>query len=78
MYTVYVLKDINGKIYKGMTNNLQRRIREHRSKKTITTSRMDNFKILYQESYYVFDEARKRELYLKSAAGRRFLKKVNI
>jgi len=34
------------------------------------------FEVMYTESYSLFDEARKRELYLKSAAGRRFLKKI--
>jgi predicted GIY-YIG superfamily endonuclease len=29
MYTVYVLQDENGKIYKGFTNNLARRFSEH-------------------------------------------------
>ena len=76
MYTVYVLKDINGKFYKGMTNNLLRRLKEHRSGQTITTSRMANFSVVYKEEFEKVENARKRELYLKSAAGRRFLKKV--
>ena len=75
MYNVYVLKDENGKLYKGMTNNLKRRLIEHRSGKTITTSRMKNFTVIYNEEYEDFRTARKRELYFKSAAGRRFLKK---
>ena len=74
MYTVYVLRDNNGKFYKGVTNNLNRRLAEHRSGKTITTSKMGELRIVYTESYNDFKSARKRELYLKSAAGRRFLK----
>jgi predicted GIY-YIG superfamily endonuclease len=74
MYTVYVLKDRFGKLYKGMTNNIARRLREHRAGGTITTSRMKDIKLVYTETYDSFDEARKRELYLKNAAGRRFLK----
>ncbi len=31
--------------------------------------------MVYTEEYGNFEEARKRELYLKSSAGRRFLKK---
>ncbi|MCX6717374.1 MAG: GIY-YIG nuclease family protein [Candidatus Taylorbacteria bacterium] len=76
MYTVYILKDKKGFLYKGVTNNIVRRLREHRSGKTITTSKMDDVKIIYTEVYDSFIEARKRELYLKSAAGRKFLKKV--
>lgn len=74
MFTVYILRDISGKVYKGMTNNLDRRLKEHRSGHAATTSRMKKFSVVYTENYETFDEARKRELYLKSAAGRRFLK----
>ena len=74
MYYVYVLKDKNGKFYKGLTNNLERRLKEHRNGSTITTRKMENVEITYTEEFETFDEARKRELYLKSAAGRRFLK----
>lgn len=74
MFTVYVLKDEKGRLYKGMTNNLKRRLAEHKSGHTKTTSRMIGVAIVYTENHDTFDKARKRELYLKSAAGRRFLK----
>ncbi len=74
MFTVYVLRDKNSKVYKGMTNNLRRRLAEHNSGHTKTTSRMDSLKVVYKEEYATFEEARKRELYLKSAAGRKFLR----
>ena len=76
MYIVYVLQDEAGKFYKGMTNDLKRRLREHRSGQTITTARMRNLSLAYKEEFNSFDEAKERELYFKSAAGRRFLKKV--
>jgi len=41
MYTVYILRDKTGKFYKGMTNNIVRRLKEHRLGKTITTSKME-------------------------------------
>ncbi len=75
MYTVYVLKDNAGKLYKGMTNNLERRLKEHGGGNTITTSRMNDLHLVYQERFNSFKEARERELYFKTAAGRRFLKK---
>ncbi len=74
MYTVYVLKDDKGKIYKGVTNNIERRLKEHKSGYTLTTSKMTNCIIVYTETYDTFDKARKREVYLKTAAGRRFLR----
>jgi len=73
-FIIYVLNDNDGKLYKGLTNNLARRLAEHRRGKTITTRRMENIEIVYTEKYSNFGEARKRELYLKSAAGRKFLK----
>ena len=74
MYTVYVLKSRKGKLYKGFTNNIERRLKEHINGHTITTSRMKDLEIVYKECYDDFETARKRELYLKSAVGRRFLK----
>lgn len=76
MFTVYVLKDDSGKFYKGMTNNLPRRLMEHKSGGTITTSKMKNIKLVYSEQYDNLKEARARELYFKTSAGRRFLKKI--
>ena len=73
-YFVYVLKDDKEKLYKGMTNNLSRRLSEHKSGHTVTTSRMNNLEVVYSEEFDNFKDARKRELYFKSAAGRRFLK----
>jgi putative endonuclease len=77
MYTVYVLKDSAGKFYKGLTSNLQRRLKEHRSGHTKSTKQLINPEVVYTEEYDNFIQARKREIYLKTAAGRRFLKKLS-
>jgi putative endonuclease len=74
MYKVYVLQDDSGKLYKGFTNNLHRRLTEHLRGKTKTTRAMRNVRIVYTEEYHDKIEARQRELYFKTAAGRRFLK----
>ncbi len=76
MFFVYVLRSGDGKFYKGVTNDLGRRLLEHRSGKTKTTAKMGKLKVAYTEQYGDFADARKRELYFKSAVGRRFLKKV--
>ncbi|OGY96588.1 MAG: hypothetical protein A2122_02620 [Candidatus Liptonbacteria bacterium GWB1_49_6] len=75
MFTVYILRDKNGKFYKGLTNDLPRRLQEHHRGKTKSTSRMENLEVIYTETFNTFDDARKRELYFKSGAGRRYLKK---
>ena len=74
MFYVYVLGDNNENFYKGMTTNLERRLSEHKKGKTKTTSRMNDLQIVYTEEYPTSAEARRREKYFKSAAGRRFLK----
>ena len=77
MYTVYVLQDENGKLYKGCTNNLARRFSEHsksRGSRTTSVIMGKDLKVVYVENYDTFAEARVREVYLKTAAGRRFLK----
>jgi len=45
-------------------------------RRTRTTSRMKNVKIIHQETFTTVEEARKREIYFKTAAGRKYLKKV--
>ena len=76
MFTTYVLRDKNGKFYKGVTGDLNRRLKEHRKGDTKTTKRMESLSVFYTEKFETFAEARARELYLKSAAGRRFLKNM--
>ena len=55
-----ILKDIGGKLYKGLTNNIERRLYEHRVSHTITTAKMKEFKLIYSESFETLKEARKR------------------
>lgn len=76
MYTVYVLKDKDDKIYKGVTADILRRLKQHRKGQTRTTSMMHDLRLVYKEEFEDFAEARKREVYFKTAAGRRFLKKI--
>lgn len=64
MFTVYVLKSIDGKLYKGITSDLARRLKEHISGHTITTAKMRGLEVVYTEKYDTFIEARKREVYL--------------
>ena len=78
MYTVYVLKDNLNRLYKGMTNNLERRLKEHKNGKTKITRKMKEIGVVYTEEFKTFQEARLREVYFKTVAGRRFLKTKNL
>lgn len=74
MYVVYVLQDVTGKLYKGMTSDLKKRLIGHRQGNTRSTKNMRDLQIVYTEYCPDRASARLREKYLKSAAGRRFLK----
>ena len=75
MITVYVLQ---GKIkrYIGITNNLKRRLAEHRTEKSTVSMILGDFSLLYTESFPDYSSARKREKFLKSGKGRDFLNKL--
>ncbi len=65
MYYVYLLKDDEGKLYIGFTNDLRRRMNEHDMKKTYTTRRMNEPKLIYYEAYNNEESAQLREKKLK-------------
>jgi putative endonuclease len=75
MFIVYVLEsEIYKRVYVGMTNDPERRIKEHNSGKTRSTRFYRPWKVLLTESFQTRIEARKREKYLKSGIGREFIK----
>jgi putative endonuclease len=77
MYFVYVLQSqVDGRLYKGMTNNIERRIYEHNLGKHKSTRPYRLWKIVYSETIENRKEARERELYFKSGFGREFLNKI--
>jgi putative endonuclease len=74
-YTVYVLKSrIDGRLYKGMTENLERRLFEHNSGNQKSTKAFKPWDLVYSKEFDTRDEARNYEKYLKSGVGREFLK----
>lgn len=62
------------KTYIGITNNLERRLKEHNSGKSIFTRKYMPWKLVYNEELDDRLQARKREKYFKSSAGRRKVK----
>ena len=59
-----------------MTNDLERRLSEHNSGKSIYTSKFKPWKIIYTEEHETIEEARNKEKYYKTTAGRIQLKKI--
>ena len=77
MNYVYILKSIKyPKTYVGSTTDIARRTKEHELGKTAFSKKYRPWKLVYKEEFLNIIEARKREKYFKSAAGRKFIKKI--
>lgn len=74
MITVYAIQDVGtGRRYVGITNNLSRRLREHRKKQSTGSRHLGEFRLVYTEEHPDYASARPREKYLKSGSGHRWL-----
>jgi putative endonuclease len=74
MYYTYVLRSkIDGKLYVGFTENLEKRIGEHNGGSVESTKNRRPFEIVYYEACLSKDRAIQREKYFKTGFGRRFL-----
>jgi putative endonuclease len=73
-YFVYVIKSIEGYKYTGVTSNLEKRLNEHNNKSlSFWTKRGTNWNIIYKEDFDNSTDAWKREKWLKSGNGRKFI-----
>lgn len=79
MFYVYLLEhQIDKSWYIGYTENLKRRLREHKSGtgSRTTSFKNGNYKLIYYKSYLNKQDALGREKFLKSGSGRKYLKKT--
>jgi putative endonuclease len=75
MFKIYWIIDSSfKKTYIGFSDNLRRRVSEHKNKKVKTTKNFNNFRVFILENVENIALARKKEKYWKSAAGRKKLK----
>jgi len=78
-FHAYVLySESHNRFYKGHCENLDERLKQHNAGKTKSIKAFLPWKLVYFETFQTREEAIIREKYFKSAAGRRFLKKVLI
>ena len=76
MHYVYVLQSqTDSGLYIGYSANLRRRLGEHRAGLALATSYRGPWQLIYYEAYVEEADARGREEFLKSGAGRKFLAK---
>ena len=73
-YYVYILKLGNGQLYTGYSSDVRRRLTEHTSGKVRFTSKRQPVELIHYEAYRLESDARRRERYLKTTEGKRFLR----
>jgi putative endonuclease len=74
MYTVYALRFSDNRVYVGFTNNIHRRMLEHKQGKTKSTKNRGAFTLFELEQCADRVTARAREKYWKSGYGKEQLK----
>ena len=75
-YYTYVLLSLkDNKKYIGFSTDLKNRVTEHAEGKVFSTAPRLPLQIIYYEACLSEADARQREKYLKTTAGRRFLAK---
>ena len=75
MFTVYVLQSTStGQQYVGQTNHLKRRLNEHFEGLAGYTKNRGPWRLVHQEQFSTRSEAMRRERYLKTGAGREWLR----
>ena len=73
-FYVYVLESLSGgKRYTSYTNNLEKRIEEHKKGLSFATKFRLPFELIYFEGCLNSVDTKRRENYLKTTQGRRFL-----
>ena len=68
MYYIYILRTSSNTLYVGQTNNLERRLKEHKNKSSKSAKYIryfSSFNLVYSEQYLTRKEAMEREIQLK-------------
>ena len=74
-FTAYVLQSAStGRYYTGQTADLERRLAEHTDGLSGYTKGRGLWNLVHQEEYSTRAEAMRRERFLKSGAGREWIK----
>jgi len=67
-FTVYILRTSSNTFYTGQTNNLEKRLAQHKSKNSKSAKymlRFKSFKLYYQENCSTRSQALRREMQIK-------------
>ena len=78
MYYVYILKSLKtGIYYKGLTDNLDRRLRQHLTGRSPTTRHQLPLLLVHVEICEMRQQARELEKFFKSGFGREVIKEID-
>ena len=72
-YTYVLLSERDGRFYTGCTSDLRARVREHADGRVRSTASRRPLLLIYYEACIAPDAARRRERYLKTGKGKRYL-----
>ena len=72
-YTYVLLSERDGRMYTGSTGNLRARFRDHVAGRVHSTAYRRPLKLLYYEACLDAADARRRERFLKTGKGKRYL-----
>jgi putative endonuclease len=67
-YTVYILRTSSNTFYTGQTNNLTRRLKQHKNKTSKSAKYLrgfKSFKLIYKETFPSLSRALRREIEIK-------------
>jgi len=77
MYYIYVIKSLAYNTrYVGSTDDIDKRLNEHNLGKCRYTNGRRPWQLVHKEQYPTRGEAMKRERFLKSGQGRKYLDKI--
>jgi len=77
MYCVFVIKSLSRNyIYVGLTNNMERRLKEHNNGENKTTKPYSPFFLILEEKYNTGKGAREMEKYFKNGTGKEYIKSL--
>ena len=75
MYYTYVLQSkLDNRFYTGVTQNLKLRFEQHNAGRVRSTKQRRPLGLIYYEACLEWDDAVKREKYLKTYHGKMFLR----
>ncbi len=74
---VYILRSLKtGRFYIGSTNDLARRLNEHKNCRSKYTSETGPYQLIFNQTYETLSSARKIERWLKAQKSSKFIERI--